>query len=227
MGKGEGGELTIDIIIVSRGLIFFSSRRRHTRYWRDWSSDVCSSDLASGELLEHGRPRPRDGRRDAADRRPGRRLGRQPVRAREARLMRAAAGLLAAFAVATTLALATAARAASAAWCGAGEPTTEVADTVSAFEWHVVYALPDGGVDAPTCANEYGRIDISLVHVPAGVTTFAGITGAVRAAGFEDPDKGYLVYFDGSPHIGTVFGVCGEGGVDDVAFAYAIVFLQT
>src|ERR1035437_2123467 len=25
--------------------IFFSSRRRHTRYWRDWSLDVCSSDL--------------------------------------------------------------------------------------------------------------------------------------------------------------------------------------
>src|SRR3712207_3486864 len=31
---------------------FFSSRRRHTRYWRDWSSDVCSSDLAE---LEAGR----------------------------------------------------------------------------------------------------------------------------------------------------------------------------
>src|SRR3712207_2570874 len=29
---------------------FFSSRRRHTRYWRDWSSDVCSSDLASANL---------------------------------------------------------------------------------------------------------------------------------------------------------------------------------
>src|SRR5215217_5961953 len=29
---------------------FFSSRRRHTRYWRDWSSDVCSSDLAVKEL---------------------------------------------------------------------------------------------------------------------------------------------------------------------------------
>src|SRR3712207_5238592 len=26
---------------------FFSSRRRHTRYWRDWSSDVCSSDLGT------------------------------------------------------------------------------------------------------------------------------------------------------------------------------------
>src|SRR3712207_8407190 len=28
-------------------IYFFSSRRRHTRYWRDWSSDVCSSDLVS------------------------------------------------------------------------------------------------------------------------------------------------------------------------------------
>src|SRR3712207_8800583 len=30
-----------------RGFIsFFSSRRRHTRYWRGLSSDVCSSDLS-------------------------------------------------------------------------------------------------------------------------------------------------------------------------------------
>src|SRR2546422_6552369 len=28
-------------------LFFFSSRRRHTRCSRDWSSDVCSSDLAA------------------------------------------------------------------------------------------------------------------------------------------------------------------------------------
>src|SRR5690625_6452070 len=28
---------------------FFSSRRRHTRWPRDWSSDVCSSDLSSGQ----------------------------------------------------------------------------------------------------------------------------------------------------------------------------------
>src|SRR3712207_8669649 len=27
---------------------FFSSRARHTRYWRVWSSDVCSSDLHVG-----------------------------------------------------------------------------------------------------------------------------------------------------------------------------------
>src|SRR3712207_9126596 len=30
-------------------MFFFSSRRRHTRYWRDWSSDVCSSDLIAHE----------------------------------------------------------------------------------------------------------------------------------------------------------------------------------
>src|SRR3712207_4053622 len=33
---------------------FFSSRRRHTRYWRDWSSDVCSSDLSADDLLAPG-----------------------------------------------------------------------------------------------------------------------------------------------------------------------------
>ena len=36
-GRGGGGG--------GCGFFFFSSRRRHTRYWRDWSSDVCSSDL--------------------------------------------------------------------------------------------------------------------------------------------------------------------------------------
>src|SRR5699024_11428614 len=31
---------------------FFSSRRRHTRSKRDWSSDVCSSDLLSAHVPE-------------------------------------------------------------------------------------------------------------------------------------------------------------------------------
>src|SRR3712207_2264647 len=35
------------LVECSFGFFFFSSRRRHTRYWRDWSSDVCSSDLAA------------------------------------------------------------------------------------------------------------------------------------------------------------------------------------
>src|SRR2546427_7666962 len=33
-------------------LFFFSSRRRHTRFDCDWSSDVCSSDLASAMHLQ-------------------------------------------------------------------------------------------------------------------------------------------------------------------------------
>src|SRR5699024_12302912 len=37
--------------------LFFSSRRRHTRSKRDWSSDVCSSDLARDVAV----PGPRGG----------------------------------------------------------------------------------------------------------------------------------------------------------------------
>src|SRR5256884_7277917 len=35
-----------------RFLFFFSSRRRHTRCSRDWSSDVCSSDLCRSDSLD-------------------------------------------------------------------------------------------------------------------------------------------------------------------------------
>src|SRR3712207_491002 len=41
MGRWRGRSSRGSVSIV----FFFSSRRRHTRYWRDWSSDVCSSDL--------------------------------------------------------------------------------------------------------------------------------------------------------------------------------------
>src|SRR2546422_11472020 len=40
----------IYICIVYVLFFFFSSRRRHTRCSRDWSSDVCSSDLLSAHL---------------------------------------------------------------------------------------------------------------------------------------------------------------------------------
>src|SRR6266700_5492337 len=38
------------MVLLAFSLIFFffSSRRRHTRFSRDWSSDVCSSDLVTG-----------------------------------------------------------------------------------------------------------------------------------------------------------------------------------
>src|SRR5690625_2195539 len=42
--------LKSSLAVLSR-FFFFSSRRRHTRWPRDWSSDVCSSDLSRGEVL--------------------------------------------------------------------------------------------------------------------------------------------------------------------------------
>src|SRR2546422_2260432 len=37
---------------VKYSIFFFSSRRRHTRCSRDWSSDVCSSDLTRCDRLQ-------------------------------------------------------------------------------------------------------------------------------------------------------------------------------
>src|SRR2546429_9642773 len=37
--------------VVWAGGFFFSSRRRHTRCSRDWSSDVCSSDLGNERVF--------------------------------------------------------------------------------------------------------------------------------------------------------------------------------
>src|SRR5438876_11458119 len=62
---------------------FFSSRRRHTRWTGDWSSDVCSSDLAlDSEAVvwpagQHGQGRPgrADDQREAALADPGDRSG--------------------------------------------------------------------------------------------------------------------------------------------------------
>src|SRR5690606_39356476 len=45
---------------------FFSSRRRHTRFSRDWSSDVCSSDLAVTEDTARGIARQNDEVQQAA-----------------------------------------------------------------------------------------------------------------------------------------------------------------
>src|SRR5699024_12042659 len=43
------------ISILISYFFFFSSRRRHTRSKRDWSSDVCSSDLTRSCLPHCGR----------------------------------------------------------------------------------------------------------------------------------------------------------------------------
>src|SRR5690606_40822020 len=40
------------LVVCSFFFFFFSSRRRHTRFSRDWSSDVCSSDLFFSALAK-------------------------------------------------------------------------------------------------------------------------------------------------------------------------------
>src|SRR3712207_7944846 len=56
----------------------FSSRRRHTRYWRDWSSDVCSSDLHVPDVVGTVRLDRDDVEQRLA--RPVHRVGRRRVR---------------------------------------------------------------------------------------------------------------------------------------------------
>src|SRR3989442_10981466 len=46
--QAEDGIRDADVTGVQTCALFFSSRRRHTRCGRDWSSDVCSSDLHGG-----------------------------------------------------------------------------------------------------------------------------------------------------------------------------------
>src|SRR5215475_1181548 len=41
---------------AAHAFFFFSSRRRHTRFSRDWSSDVCCSDLWFHELYQDHHP---------------------------------------------------------------------------------------------------------------------------------------------------------------------------
>src|SRR2546430_9260478 len=45
-----------DVMCVVYVFFFFSSRRRHTRFDCDWSSDVCSSDLTMTTLEYNYRP---------------------------------------------------------------------------------------------------------------------------------------------------------------------------
>src|SRR5699024_11704076 len=80
---------------VCFAVVFFSSRRRHTRSKRDWSSDVCSSDLGrrpvrgrgelAGDVAGGDHPPAQTGR--------GRRIGHGGGREGERRLGTASGGV--------------------------------------------------------------------------------------------------------------------------------------
>src|SRR5437870_7493983 len=52
MSTGSGTSIGFAMSPTSLSFFFFSSSRRHTRWPRDWSSDVCSSDLKVIELTQ-------------------------------------------------------------------------------------------------------------------------------------------------------------------------------
>src|SRR5690348_11771641 len=69
--------LSTILFLVLGFMFFFSSRRRHTRWTGDWSSDVCSSDLGPSSPC---RARPSRPPRRHAPRRPTRRSRRSRPR---------------------------------------------------------------------------------------------------------------------------------------------------
>src|SRR5690606_40432590 len=61
--SGKVSQAAVTTFLCPTFVFFFSSRRRHTRFSRDWSSDVCSSDLDGGDRdgrhAPGGQPPPR------------------------------------------------------------------------------------------------------------------------------------------------------------------------
>ncbi|MEZ5102486.1 MAG: fibronectin type III domain-containing protein [Thermoleophilia bacterium] len=58
--------------------------------------------------------------------------------------------------------------------------------------------------DVPGCADAFGRLDVSHVQLPRAASVYAPIEGTLTGlasdladAGLADPDKKYLVYYDG------------------------------
>ena len=155
-------------------------------------------------------------------------------------------------------------------WCGGGqESAADRADAISAFQVHVVYAVPVDGTDRfaqlvsliatdtatvdlwwrgqdatrtprfdlasfPGCTSTSGQLDVSFARLPGAapaysVDQYALLRRDLNTAGFRDPDKKYVVYYDGPPVMGPSGGViCGQsenGHSDGGAAAYSFVYL--
>lgn len=86
--------------------------------------------------------------------------------------------------------------------------------------------------DFPGCDSEYGRLDISRVQLPRGTAYYSPETNRIEsivadlvAAGFADPDKKYLVYYDGPVEQPRFCGVANAGVSEGGRDAYSLVYL--
>src|SRR5436305_9408286 len=78
LAKPSSHEHLLDELAQELVYFFFSSRRRHTRCGRDWSSDVCSSDLSPLPVgLPGAQPVGPRGRHAPAERSEERRVGKE------------------------------------------------------------------------------------------------------------------------------------------------------
>jgi hypothetical protein len=67
----------------------------------------------------------------------------------------------------------------------------------------------------PGCAGSFGALDITSVQLSPGVanidTAFVQLRNALEAYGFDEPEKAYLVYYDGPTGQVGDERVCGQG----------------
>ena len=85
---------------------------------------------------------------------------------------------------------------------------------------------------APGCASTFGSLDISSLELPQPITGINGAFGQIRRQlaqlGFDEAEKVYLVYFDGSTGQSGNFRVCGQGASPSgLGAGMAVVYLDS
>lgn len=85
---------------------------------------------------------------------------------------------------------------------------------------------------AAGCAGTFGALDISSVEVPQGISSvergFGELREALAERGFREPEKAYLVYYDGPTGQVGDERVCGQGGPGGGGRpGYAVVYLDS
>src|SRR5690625_2987898 len=157
-------------------IFFFSSRRRHTSWPRDWSSDVCSSDLHGHHVRRRALAQGGDvgADRSQVDCGAGRVVGHEEIVPGSTRISRTAAGTAFDTASAVTgpppLALAAALAWTSEAVAASSAITSLSAAIALALEASSAPSIPDNTSPAPAVASQDGA-DTWVISVPPGRAT--------------------------------------------------------
>ena len=85
---------------------------------------------------------------------------------------------------------------------------------------------------APGCTSAFGQLDITSVELPSGIASaesgFGDIRSMVVELGFREPEKAYLVYYDGPTGQTGEERICGAGSAPSFGRpGIAVVFLDS